>query len=1111
MKTKAQNKKYVFLSMIVCIMLILQGWICGSSVYAQSTSTAANAGREFYITYLRNSGRITTLQMKVVVHKACYITAKYNNQPSAYWNNWNNTLVQPGIYTDGVTYDDVVNTSTQKTNKSITLTSTEDVNVYAINYYNASTDGTCILPTPTWGTEYRLATGVPYSDGSLYSVVAKENNTVVTLHNNSTVTLNTGEVYHYFHTLTDITGMKVSATKPVALYSGAGASYGPSQSPLYCGSYLLGSSSGDHIYEQLWSIDKWGKDFFAWPILTPNGFGKWGGMLALIANEDVTTITISGDINGGTPIDYVLNAGEKQYVCHLMTGLTRIVSDKSIMVFIVLPDATVTSIPATDQRIEHATVAPFILSGATNINAHGIDLLVPAAYWDQTVIKENGVVVSNSTYTVNTSTHYPDWYNIRKNLPNINVTIDITCPGGFLAYVSGSGSAETYAFMAGAGAYDLQNYFTIKEQATTIDTYYGNTNSITHTFESTDQIVVKRTIESPFSSVSWLINGTPYSITENTNSSNTLSFPASAFSQGENHLSMSVRYSGTTADSVYTGSVWLLSIEEYFVCRGDTAIITASLDSEGSIINPLYKWYDAFSGGTLLSTNQVFKTSKALIADTVFYVSVEGDNFCAGGRLAVFVKVEDCATLVPDTVTVIQNGQVLIDVKANDSIPNCPSVIPTPTTPLHGTAVTVGDKILYKPNTDYFGPDTLEYSVICSGTIYTTKIYITVFKAPTMIKEAILLPGNTVLNGSYPNPVSILFRDTINYSITAANTGLPGGETLIITDTVPPYLSFVTGSDNPSASTTTTTTFPAQTVLKWTFPSVPLNNTRIASFKATPQSGSVASQPLFINKAFVTIVRTPGDSTIVPTNGTFHQGGGISITIFSAGYGGSIYNAEEQALDYMTTPRSGVIVVPNDGYRFTGWSHDDYVSLRGTTVKGNRGIMHYDTLTIYGNVELTANFEIEKYPVRYRLNGGRNSNVNPSVYSIESGVIALQAPEKDGDMFIGWTGSNGDEPQLNVVIQSGSTGELLYYANFLESGRENDTIEETVEDDFWAYGNELYVRTSKPGSVVRIFSVEGVLLHIQTIVTAGETKIRLTTGLYAVTLNNGIGRIVRIE
>ena len=546
-------------------------------------------------------------------------------------------------------------------------------------------------------------------------------------------------------------------------------------------------------------------------------------------------------------------------------------------------------------------------------------------------------------------------------------------------------------------------------------------------------------------------------------------------------------------------------------CRGETATITASLEVPDTITNPIYKWYDALVGGTLIGTGPVFTTSTVLMNDTVFYVSVEGDNFCAGERLVVNITVGDCASLVPDTVTVIQNGQVLIDVKANDSIPNCPTVIPTPSTPLHGTAVTVGDKILYKPNTDYFGPDTLEYSVVCSGITYTTKIYITVFKAPTMIKEAILLPGNTVLNGSYPNPVSILFRDTINYSITASNTGLPGGETLIITDTVPPYLSFVTGSDNPSASTTTTTTFPAQTVLKWTFPSVPLNNTRIASFKATPQSGSVASQPLFINKAFVTIVRTPGDSTIVPTNGTFHQGGGISVTTFSAGYGGNIYNAEEQALDYMTTPRSGVIVVPNDGYRFTGWSHDDYVSLRGATIKGKRGIMHYDTLTIYGNVELTANFEIEKYPVRYRLNGGRNSNVNPSVYSIESGVIALQAPEKDGDMFIGWTGSNGDEPQLNVVIQSGSTGELLYYANFLESGRETDIIEEAVEDNFWAYGNELYVRTSKPGSVVRIFSVEGVLLHIQTIVTAGETKIRLTTGLYAVTLNNGIGRIVRIE
>ena len=229
------------------------------------------------------------------------------------------------------------------------------------------------------------------------------------------------------------------------------------------------------------------------------------------------------------------------------------------MVFLILPDATVTSILPTDQRIQHALVAPFILSGTTNIIQHGIDLLVPATHWNQTVIKHDGAVVSNSLYTVNNSTHFPDWYHIRRNLANVDIAIDISCPNGFLAYMSGNGQAESYAFAAGGGAFNLKNYFTIQEKGTTIDTYYENTTEMTHTFEISDIIVVKRTVEKPFDYVKWLVNGVTYPITENNNIMNTLNFPALALHSGENTITMSVRFSGTTADSLYTGKVWLLT------------------------------------------------------------------------------------------------------------------------------------------------------------------------------------------------------------------------------------------------------------------------------------------------------------------------------------------------------------------------------------------------------------------------------------------------------------------------------------------------------------------------------------------------------------------------
>ena len=191
------KKIYYFLftsfSKIILILLLLQGWLYHSSLHAQTNPNSATAGKEFYITYTKNAvipPQVLGLELKVVVEKACYITAKYNNQASSYWYNWNNTWVMPGTYTQSVLYNDVFNGSTGISLKTITLTSTENVCVYAISYFTASTDATCILPVSAWGTEYRLATGAPPSFfPSYYAIVAHENNTSVTLHDNTIIPL----------------------------------------------------------------------------------------------------------------------------------------------------------------------------------------------------------------------------------------------------------------------------------------------------------------------------------------------------------------------------------------------------------------------------------------------------------------------------------------------------------------------------------------------------------------------------------------------------------------------------------------------------------------------------------------------------------------------------------------------------------------------------------------------------------------------------------------------------------------------------------------------------------------------------------------------------------
>jgi hypothetical protein len=76
--------------------------------------------------------------------------------------------------------------------------------------------------------------------------------------------------------------------------------------------------------------------------------------------------------------------------------------------------------------------------------------------------------------------------------------------------------------------------------------------------------------------------------------------------------------------------------------------------------------------------------------------------------------------------------------------------------------------------------------------------------------------------------------------------------------------------------------------------------------------------------------------------------------------------------------------------------------------------------------------------------------------------------------------------------------------NFRPDGREA-CAEEPKTDKIRAAGNEAYVRTFRPGSVVRIYTPDGILRRQHTILAPGTTKFRLAPGVYIVALNGGTG------
>jgi hypothetical protein len=275
-----------------------------------------------------------------------------------------------------------------------------------------------------------------------------------------------------------------------------------------------------------------------------------------------------------------------------------------------------------------------------------------------------------------------------------------------------------------------------------------------------------------------------------------------------------------------------------------------------------------------------------------------------------------------------------------------------------------------------------------------------------MMKKDASLNG-VQYNGTYPNPVAVLHSENITYEITAVNANLQAGQ-IIIADTLPPYLDLVAGSYS-DASTGSTLETPVRGMISWTKHAGPYDTVKV-TYGATPQEGASASQSLFINRARVRV----SDTVYIYTNNTYHQGAGISVVIFSASAGGQLYGAEAQALDFRTSPRTGVLVVPDEGYGFAGWSYDDYVSLRGDTVRAASGILRYEDIVVYGDVELHAVFvPLDDRPAVDRILEGKVVDSSNKVWANGS------------DLYI--------RAQKGAVVRIYSTGAVLRQAFTIDS------------------------------------------------------------------------------
>ena len=108
-------------------------------------------------------------------------------------------------------------------------------------------------------------------------------------------------------------------------------------------------------------------------------------------------------------------------------------------------------------------------------------------------------------------------------------------------------------------------------------------------------------------------------------------------------------------------------------------------------------------------------------------------------------------------------------------------------------------------------------------------------------------------------------------------------------------------------------------------------------------------------------------------------------------------------------------------------------------------------------IEIYIDVNEIRYTIEYNLNGGTADN--KTFYTCIYGNFKLKNPTRTGYTFIGWTGSNGDTPQLDVTIPWGSTGNRTYTANW--------------SDDLWGIESEA---DGSLGHPFIISSPEGLVL-----------------------------------
>lgn len=132
---------------------------------------------------------------------------------------------------------------------------------------------------------------------------------------------------------------------------------------------------------------------------------------------------------------------------------------------------------------------------------------------------------------------------------------------------------------------------------------------------------------------------------------------------------------------------------------------------------------------------------------------------------------------------------------------------------------------------------------------------------------------------------------------------------------------------------------------------------------------------------------------------------------------GGTFNSENVTIINNST----ILPIPTKlGYNFLGYSN----ILNGEINYSN----NINNVNEINNKEIFANWESTNYSITYNLDNGTIIN-QKTEYNVEE-IFTVPNPTKLGHTFLGWTGSNGTTPEKDLLVPKGTTGNLVFNANW---------------------------------------------------------------------------------